>query len=157
MDKTTFLENLQSARANWEALLEEVGEERMLQPGACGEWSVKDVIAHVMWCEREMVGVCQARALVGSELWKLSNDESNAIVVSQYRDHALQDILAEERQVYAQLLAEVQQLSDEDLNDAGHFRDMPADWLPWQLIAGNAFEHYRDHMPSIRTWLEAAR
>jgi hypothetical protein len=34
MDKTTFLENLQSDRADWEALLAEVGEECILQPGA---------------------------------------------------------------------------------------------------------------------------
>lgn len=154
MDKATFLKKLQTARAEWEALLNEVGEERMLQPGATGEWSVKDVVAHIMWCEREMVGVCQARALVGSDLWELTDDERNLIVVSGYRETPLQDILSEERQVYAQLLAEVQKLSDADLNDSRQFRDMPADWKPWQLIAGNSFKHYRDHMLPIRAWLE---
>ena len=62
MDKTTFIETLLARRAAWEALFAEVGEARMLQPGVAGEWSVKDVIAHVMWSEREMVGVMQARA-----------------------------------------------------------------------------------------------
>jgi uncharacterized damage-inducible protein DinB len=154
MDKVTFLEKLQAARAAWEALLKEVSEERMLQPGATGEWSVKDVIAHIMWCEREMVGLCQARALVGSEFWELPDDESNSIMVSRYRDHSLQDVLAEEWQVYAQLLAEVQKLSDEDLNDPRRFREMPADWVPWEVIAGNSFKHYQDHILPIRAWLD---
>ena len=153
MDKTTFLELLRSSRAEWEALLDEVGEARMAEPGANGEWSVKDVVAHVLWGEREMVGVCQQRALVGSDLWEMTDDERNPIMVSWYRDHSVQAVLAEEKQVYAQLLAEVQKLSEDDLNNPGNFRDMPADWVPWQLIAGDTFKHYRDHMPTIREWL----
>jgi uncharacterized protein (TIGR03083 family) len=153
MDKTTFLEQLRSARAEWEALLDEVGEERMAEPGANGEWSVKDVVAHVLWGEREMVGVCQQHALVGSDLWEMTDDERNPIMVSWYRDHSVQAVLAEEKQVYAQLLAEVQKLSEDDLNNPGNFREMPADWVPWKLIAGDTFKHYRDHMPTIREWL----
>lgn len=153
MDRATFLARLDRVRAEWEALLVEIGEERMLLPGATGEWSVKDVLAHVLWCEREMVGVCQARALVGSELWELTDDERNPIVVSWYRDRPLAEVLAQERQVYAQLLEEIHRLCDEDLNDAGRFRDMPAHWLPWQVIAGNSFQHYQDHLLPIRAWL----
>jgi DinB family protein len=155
MDKATFLETLILARTEWESLLAEIGEERMLQAGATGEWSVKDVIAHVMWGEREMTGVCQARALVGSDLWEMTDDERNPIMVSWYRDSSLQAVLSEEQQVYAQMLAEVEKLSDEDLNDPSHFRDMPLNWLPWQVIAGCSSKHYRDHMPPLRAWLES--
>jgi hypothetical protein len=154
MDKATFLEKLQTARGEWEALLSEVGEQRMLEPGATGEWSVKDVIAHILWGEREMVGVCRSRALVGSDLWEMTDDERNPIMVSWYRDRSLQEVLTEEQQIYAQLLAEVQKLSDADLNDATHFREMPAAWLPWQVIAGCSFKHYEDHILPIRAWLE---
>ena len=63
-------------------------------------------------------------------------------------------MLAEEWQVYAQLLAEVQKLSDEDLNDPRRFREMPADWVPWEVIAGNSFKHYQDHILPIRAWLD---
>src|SRR5437660_2729156 len=91
MDKATFIETLHAERAEWEALLAEVGEARMLQPGVAGGWSVKDIIAHVMWGEREMVGVMQARALVGSKLWDLPEDERNAIMVAEQRDRPLHD------------------------------------------------------------------
>jgi uncharacterized damage-inducible protein DinB len=125
MDKATFIETLHAGRAEWEALLAEVGEARMLQPGAAGEWSVKDVIAHVMWSEREMVGVMQTHALVGSDLWDLPEDERNAVVFAEQRDQPLHDVLSEEQQVYAQFLEAVQALSDEDFTDPHRFREMP--------------------------------
>ncbi len=155
MDKATFIETLHTGRAEWEALLAEVGEARMLQPGAAGEWSVKDVIAHVMWSEREMVGVMQAHALVGSDLWDLPEDERNAVVFAEQRDQPLHDVLTEEQQVYAQFLEAVQALSDEDFTDPHRFREMPEQWLPWQILAGCSFAHYRQHTPSIRAWLSS--
>jgi hypothetical protein len=30
---------------------------------------------------------------------------------------------------------------------------MPEDWEPWQVIAGNTYEHYQEHIPDIRDWL----
>src|SRR5436309_13694248 len=100
MDKATFIEGLRNERAGWEALLAQVGEERMLEPGAAGAWSVKDIIAHVMWCEREMIDVCQAHALVGSDLWDLPEDERNALMVAEQRDRPLQEVLRAEQQVF---------------------------------------------------------
>ena len=44
-------------------------------------------------------------------------------------------------------------LSDEDPNDPHCFKNMPQEWRPWQLIAGDSFKHYEDHMPSLRDWL----
>lgn len=154
MDKATFVETLRTTRTEWETLLAQVGEERMLEPGAAGTWSVKDIIAHIMWGEREMLGVCQQHALVGSELWNMTDDERNPIMVAEQHDRPLQDILSEERQVYAQLLAAVQALSNEDFDDPHRFRYMPEDWMPWQIIAGCSYKHYKDHMPSIQDWLQ---
>jgi Mycothiol maleylpyruvate isomerase N-terminal domain len=153
MDKATFINTLKETRTQWEALLAQVDEEQMLQPGAAGKWSVKDVIAHVMWGEREMVPVMRTRVVAGSDLWDLSDDERNEIVYQQNRDRPLHAIMDEEQQTYANLLEAAQTLSDEDLNDPHRFKQMPEDWVPWQLFAGNSFQHYQDHMPSIRAWL----
>jgi hypothetical protein len=154
MDKAELLNLVLTERANWEAALSEVGEDRMAEPGVDGDWSVKDIVAHITWSEREMVGVLQARALVGSDLWDLSNDERNAIVYQQNRGRALADVLAEAQDVYRQLMAALESLSDEDLNDPSRFADMPADWEPWRVIAGNTYLHYTDHAESIRAWLD---
>jgi len=153
MDKTTFINALTESRARWDALLAQIDEQWMLEPGAEGKWSVKDIIAHIMWYEQEMVPLMQTRSLIGSELWDLSQDERNEAVYQQYRDHPLHEIISQEQQTYAQLLAEAKTLSDEDLNDPHRFKDMPDDWTPWRIMAGNSFTHYPDHMTSIREWL----
>ncbi len=153
MDKATFINTLEQSRAEWEALLAQVDEERMLQPGAAGKWSVKDVIVHVTWGEREMVPIMRTHVLAGSELWNLSDDERNEIVYQQNRDRPLQEILQEEQQAYTDLFEAAQTLSDEDLNDPHRFKQMLEEWVPWQIIAGCSFKHYHDHMPSIREWL----
>jgi len=132
-------------------VLAQIDEEQMQKPGAAGKWSVKDVIAHVASGESEIVPVL--RTHVGSDLWNLSDDERNEIEYQQNKDRPLNDIVNEERQAYTVLLEVVQQLSDEDLNDPHYFKNMPQEWRPWQLIAGDSFKHYEDHMPSLRDWL----
>ncbi len=153
MDKTTFISTLKKAREEWETLLAQIGEEQMLRPGAAGKWSVKDVIAHVTWGEREIAPVMRTHVLAGSELWNLTDDECNEIVYQQNRDRSLHEIMNEEQQAYADLLSAAQTLSDEDLNNSHRYKLMPVEWVPWQLYAGNSFKHYQDHMPSIREWL----
>lgn len=153
MDKATLLKTLTETRAAWEALLAQIDEELMLQPGVTGKWSVKDVIAHVAWCESEIAPVFRTYILSGSDLWVLSDDERNEITYQQNKDQPLENIVNEERQAYTALLEAIQTLSDEDLNDPHRFKNMPKKWQPWQLIAGNTFKHYEDHMPSIREWL----
>src|SRR5437879_11568022 len=133
ISKAKFLQDLQAGRAEWDALLAEVDPARMEEPDVEGEWSVKDIIAHVTWGEREMVGVLRARALVGSDLWDLpTQDERNAAVYEEVRRKPLSDVLTESHEVYRQLLEAAQALPEQALNDPGQFTDMPAHWVPWQ-------------------------
>ena len=44
---TDVLATIDQERTGWETLLAEIGEERMETPGASGDWTVKDVIAHI--------------------------------------------------------------------------------------------------------------
>jgi len=154
MNKVEFLNALQTAHAEWEAVLAQVGEARMTEPGVVGHWSVKDTIAHVAWFEREMVEVLRARALVGSDLWDLTQDQRNAAIFEQNRNRSLRNVLAEAQQVFLQLVELVQALDDQDLNDPSRLANMPADWSPWKIIAGNSFEHYRAHASDLRQWLD---
>jgi uncharacterized damage-inducible protein DinB len=154
MNQSLFLEELRAARREWDAALAGISEERMLDPGLPGGWSVKDAIAHVTWSEREMVGVIRERALAGSPLWELDQDARNAAVVAAARDHTLDEVLAGARAVWAELLPALQSLTDDDLTDPSHFArldELPG-VLPWQIFAGSTFRHYRDHAGEIRAW-----
>ncbi|HEY6540176.1 MAG TPA: DinB family protein, partial [Ktedonobacteraceae bacterium] len=132
MDSTTFINTLIQTRSQWDALIAQIDEQRMLEPDVEGKWLVKDIIAHILWNELEMVPLIQTRSLVGSDLWNLPQDERNEAVYQLYRDTPLSDILSQEREAYAQLLQEARTLTDEELNDPHRFKDMPDSegWVP---------------------------
>ena len=153
MTKAEFFETLYAERAKWDSLLAKIDEARMVEPAIDG-WSVKDIIAHIVWHEREMVEVLQARALVGSEFWNLPLDKRNAAIFEENRQRSLADVRVEAQQVYTRFVEALQILTDEELNDASRFADMPAEWAPWELIASNCYEHYRDHIRDIQVWLK---
>ena len=155
MDRTSFITSLIDTRAQWDTLIAQIDEQWMLEPGVEGKWSIKDIIAHILWNELEMIPLIQTRSLVGSDLWQLPQDERNEAVYHLYRDAPLRDILSQECEAYNQLLQEARTLNDEELNDPHRFKDMPdsAGWIPWRIIAGCSFTHYLDHMNSIKAWL----
>ncbi|HEX5505158.1 MAG TPA: maleylpyruvate isomerase N-terminal domain-containing protein [Thermomicrobiales bacterium] len=154
--KQRFLDAVRQAWAEWAALLARVEPARLDEPGVAGDWSVKDLVAHVAWYEREMVGLARGRALAGSPLWEVEQDRRNALLRDEQRDRAPDAVLAEAREIHRQALAALDTLADDDLADPRRFAGMPADWAPWRVIADNTYEHYRAHMPALRAWLDRA-
>lgn len=150
MDTAQVLALLDSERARLEAALARISPERMLTPGAAGAWSAKDIVAHITWAEREMVGVLRQRKLAGSELWNLSQDERNAAVYAESYARPLGDTLSEAQSVFAALRAEIERLSDTEVNDPALIAGMPAGLTPWQLLAGNTWAHYTEHLPALQ-------
>lgn len=157
MNKAELLDRIGAERARWEALLAMVDEARMDEPGVAGEWSVKDIVAHITWHEREMVGMIRRHALVGSGLWQLALDQRNAEIFKENKDRPLDDVLEESRAVHQQFLDALGTLSEEDLVDPGRFPGMPPDWRPWDVVAGNSYEHYEQHMQDVRTVAQTVR
>jgi len=83
--KDELLRRIRANRQRFDAIVTCVPRERLAESVLSGHWSVKDVMAHIAWGERQGIGVIEARALVGSELWDLSEDERNAAVVGESR------------------------------------------------------------------------
>ena len=54
-DKAQLIEQVRQARAQWVGLLGEVGIDHMEQPGAMGDWTFRDLLAHLnAWWQREV-------------------------------------------------------------------------------------------------------
>lgn len=155
MTKAELLNTLKTARAEWDELVEKALKREAdgtHRPYAEGEYSLKDVIAHVTWYERETVGIIKARALRGSPHWRLPTvDERNAAVYRDIHELPLETVLTQAKEVYGQLVEAVEGLSNKDIEDATAFQDMP--WTPARLVSGNAYDHYYQHIPLIRAWL----
>ncbi|MBO0783772.1 MAG: maleylpyruvate isomerase N-terminal domain-containing protein [Ktedonobacteraceae bacterium] len=162
MDKQTFLDTLHGERAQWDAQVAQVSEKQMTQPGFAGEWSLKDVIAHIAVYEEWAANEIQ-RALRGEQpewdpkLTEVSNDERNARLYEQQRGRSLSDTLAFSRRTYQQLVEAIQALSDEEFKSTdglgGRLHPFWAGRPLWKGLVGNAYEHYQEHTPDLKAWL----
>ena len=169
MTKAELLEKMRSERARWEALLAEVGEERLTEPGVAGEWSVKDIAAHLTVYERWTAGRLggdvppEPDAPPGVDVADL--DQRNAWYYAHDRDRPLPDVLADSRRFHHLLRALVEARPEEELRapytitDEGELRpaaepEAAANWPLWRLIDGNAGAHYADHNAAVRAWFD---
>jgi uncharacterized protein (TIGR03083 family) len=152
--KDELLKRIREDRRQFDAILARVPREQLTEPLLSGGWSVKDVLAHIAWGDREAIGVVKARALVGSELWNLSQDERNAAVVRESRSRDLDQVLGEYRASFEDYLAAVSELSDEELNEAERIADLVdviPGWPPWRVFYDPG--HYTDHGQTIEAAL----
>jgi len=149
---------IESARMEMEGLIEQVGEANLAEPGVTGEWSVKDILAHlttweeriVAWAEALRQGIRPAPAPWPRD-W--SEEQINASIYESNRDRPLADVLERWRQVHKRVIAGIQALNEDELYQ------QKLDWLgdgPFaDAVPGNSYEHYQTHADEIRQWLAA--
>ncbi len=151
MNKVELIQAIRSGRAELEALWAGANDEQMTRrPGPQADWSVKDLIAHLIYWEQKLVGAIQ------SGRWNASPPSAtvnsvNAGVFENNRDRPLADVLADFRRSGEQVIKQVQALSDHDLTDPARFawqKNRPL----WDYIAGETVEHYSDHINDLRAW-----
>lgn len=158
LTRTDLLAEIIGERAMWDALLDEVGEARMDEPGADGEWSVKETIAHVMGWERwgaaEARRVARGEPYLPDEAGPFDVDDLNRRFVAPCRERPVHEVRAAENEVYGELIGAVNALSDDQLAQRGRYP-----WAPdapfAETIADQTFAHYQEHEPRIRAWLDA--
>ena len=148
-----LIEAINRDYAVWESHLMRAGKDRMEIQGVVGEWTIKDVIAHITWSENEMVMVLKTRVLAGSELWNIPLDERNQVIYEQNRSRPVDEVINEARQVHADLMVEIEKLTDADLNTDTSIRDMIPGVTLWEMLEGNTFKHYREHSEHLAGWL----
>ena len=154
MEKSDLIRRIGSARSSWDELLAQVDDDLALRPGAEGELSAKDLVAHVTWYEREVARMLRSRTMDVAGLWALGPDERNAAIYDEARGMSLEDVRAESARVFEALIQQLELLPEEAYSDASRFSNMPPDWEPWKLIAGNTIWHYPDHTGAIKRLLD---
>jgi len=166
MNKSELLNWLQEEYRKWEALLDQIGSARMDQPGVNGDWSMKDVVAHLTGWNRWLVIRLQA-ALRGESAplppWPTylqTDDEINAWIYDSNHGRSVDEVLQESQQVFQQLLSVLQDLpADARIEMVSARRDYYLVWIGDQRFeAGEFFDHFQDdHEPDVRAWLARER
>jgi hypothetical protein len=147
---------LRTERAEWNVLLAQVGLERMDIPGVSGDWSVKQLVAHLTWYEGAIVEGAEQVFSTGAFKRRrpdgVTLDGNNARIASESRSRPAGEVLAEADNVFGRLLPLIEACPEELLNNP-QILGLPDDMLPWMGVANNSYAHYRHHEPGLRAWL----
>lgn len=147
---------IEREQAAWRDLVAEVGRDRMDEPGPMGEWTFKDLAAHLLgWRERS---IARLRALgegrpEPAEPWPdgLDDDDRiNAWMQERMAGRTVDEVLAAVDASYDQLAAALGALSEEVLSTPNG--------VPWlegdSALTTDWLGHLHDeHEASIRAWL----
>jgi hypothetical protein len=156
MNKTELIAGLQTEYQNWQILLDQIGLERMDQSGVAGNWSIKDIVAHLTGWRRRTVARLQAVQRGESEPpppWPAhlhNDDEINDWIYQSRKSYSARQVLDESHQIFLELLAAIEAIPEEVLADAQRFP-----WLEGQPIRAPAFfaHFHEEHEPDMRAWL----
>ena len=163
MKKSELLDWLREEYRQWEALLDQIGTSRMDQPGVNGDWSMKDIVAHLTGWQPRLSAHIEAAGRGEPEPpppWPAhlqTEDEINAWIYESNRGRPLREVLDESHQVFQQLLAVLEGLP-EDLRIEQVHQGERVYHLLWlgdeRFPAGEFFDHFHDdHEPDVRAWL----
>jgi uncharacterized protein (TIGR03083 family) len=150
-NKAAFLEQIHSDRAKLESLLDRVPQDRLEEPGAMGDWTVKDVMAHVTAWERRL-----AEWLAANERPPLSGEiieQMNQERYEQDRERPLADIQADFHRIHEAVVQRIDNfVTDESLQSTAP--PPTGSRAPgWRLIAACTYLHYEEHIETLTDWL----
>jgi hypothetical protein len=156
MTKAQLLADLQEENRAWEALLAEIGEARIGQPGVAGAWSIKDIVAHLTGWRKRTVARLQAAATGDPEPpppWPShlqTDDEINAWIYEMNQRRSLREVLDDSQQTFLALVTAIEALPEAELIDPHHFP-----WTNGEVLSAKAvFAHFHEeHEPDMRAWL----
>ena len=140
-------------------LLETLTPEQMTCPGVLGEWSVKDVLAHLYEWEQMVLRWYEAgkrgeTPAVPSEDYKWSQLPAlNQHIFETYRDQPLNEMLAMYRESHRKVMETIERLSEEDLFAPGLYPWMNKNALASYLTSCTS-SHYRWARTEIRKGLK---
>ncbi|MEJ2208001.1 MAG: DinB family protein [Anaerolineae bacterium] len=136
----------------WQALLASYAglpEAELLASGVSGDWSVRDIIAHVTWWEEEALAHLPT-ILAGGQPPRYSTtyggiDAFNEQMMKQRKNLPLAEVLRQRDEVHARLIAFLETVPEEHFARETRFR---------RRLRLDTFGHYRLHSEAILHWRE---
>ena len=160
-DKTRILDEMRAKYAALEEILTPLDETLMTTAGVNGNWSIKDIMAHIAsWHQRLLAWLRAASRNEDPAISGPDSDEEmdrlNEQFYEENKSRSLDDVLADFHTSYLQILDMVQTLDNEDLANPHRFAWTKGNPL-WYSVAGDTYEHYLEHSQLIKVWLAKSK
>lgn len=158
-NKQELLEVIHYERNKLNKALECLTEEQKLRQGACGDWSVKDILAHLVdWEQR---GLRWYRSGLQGEVPKTPDEQYNwrelpalnNAIYENYRDWSLKDIKLVFEKTYEETLMVLEQMTEEELFTP-NFYQWTGNSLLRDYVNANTASHYRWASKLIRGFIK---
>jgi hypothetical protein len=155
MDKNELLKALITTREEFRQAVDGLPDEALLEPGINGDWTIKDLMAHIMLWESELVKllweVQEGRKPSTIHFQKQNTDQTNARWYQENKSRPLDVVLEDFEGVRRQTIRRLEGFQNRDLTDPKRFPWLKDEPL-WQWIAGDTFDHEAEHIAQIRAW-----
>jgi hypothetical protein len=157
VDKTSILNEMSTNYTALEEILATLDKTQYFTEGVIPGWSIKDMLAHIAsWHHRLLMWL---DAAIGNGEPAISGpdnveemDALNAQFYQENKSRPLDEVLTDFRTTHQQIMDIVQAIPEDDLISPNRFAWLKGEPL-WQVIAGDTFEHYREHIKQIQEWL----
>lgn len=149
MNKQKLLEKLDKAWTEFQDSYAGLPEPQMTEPGVTGDWSVKEIIAHVSAWEEEALKYLPL-ILGGGRPPRYSTmyggiDAFNVQMTERKRELSLAEIMQEAETTHRKLVETIQDVSEEQFARETRFR---------RRVRLDTYGHYLAHAEAIREWRE---
>ena len=147
MNRQQLVQRLDQEWVTFKASYAGLSDAQLEAPGVTGDWSVKDLIAHVAWWEEEALKHLP-HIEQGGRPPRYSTqyggiDAFNAQMTELKRELSLAEVMTTMEETHARLLAYVQQVPEEQFVGETRFR---------RRLRLDTYSHYPIHAQAIRAW-----
>ncbi len=147
MNRSQLLKKLEK---EWAALKDSyagLSEAEMMKPGVTGDWSVRDIIAHVTWWEEEafthLPAVLQGEKPPRYFVTYGGIDAFNALRTEQKKNLSLAEVLQERDDTHRRLVEFLERVPEVQYSGETRFR---------HRLRLDTYSHYCKHAEAIRQW-----
>ena len=157
--KTEVIAAMVSARTEFDSRIKQIDRRTMTRPGAAGEGSIKDIIAHVTAYDRWLALTLGLRGIKPPDLWIDDSplDDFNRLVFKENRDKPLDEVLRESEEIWGEILKDTQAAPEAYLFNERSVEGVPYRFRPCDILRSESYGHYLDHVPALHAWLEATK
>jgi hypothetical protein len=147
MNRQQLLNRLDTAWVAFQASYEGLASARLMEPGVAGDWSVKDIIAHVTWWEEEALRhlplIMTRDRPPRYSVTYAGIDAFNAMMAERKRDLSLSDVLTQQDDTHQRLIDFIQSVPEDQLTRETRFR---------RRLRLDTYSHYPIHTKTIEEW-----
>lgn len=150
MKKQQLFNQLEQTWAAFQESYAGLSEAQLNEPGVTGDWSVKDILAHVSCWEAESLQHLPL-ILQGERPPRYSQryggiDAFNALMTEQGRQRSLAEVLAQLEETHRRLMAYLESVPEELFKTETRFR---------RRLGWDSYKHYPIHTQAIAEWRES--